>query len=224
MSQETWTAVDAYIEAEVIPSDPVLTEALRDSQAAELPAIQVSPAQGKLLYVLARSINARSILELGTLGGYSAIWLARALPADGKLISLELSPKHAQVAAANIARAGLSDKVEIRVGDAVELLTRLGDAGTLPFDLVFIDADKANLALYFQRVLTLTHPGSLIVTDNVVRHGEVINPASEDASVQGVRRFFDAAAREEAAGRVSTTTLQTVGSKGYDGFALSVVL
>jgi predicted O-methyltransferase YrrM len=221
MSHEQWAAVDNYINDLFIPPDPALEAALKASSEAGLPAIQVSPAQGKLLYVLARAMGARSVLEIGTLGGYSTIWLARALPRDGALISLEIDPKHAELARSNIARAGLSDKVEVRLGRAQETLPRLAAESQGPFDLIFIDADKPGYPEYFRWALQLTRPGSLIIADNVVREGEVADSSSQDADVQGVRRFNQLAAAEP---RVSATVIQTVGSKGYDGFAVAVVV
>ena len=216
MTQETWTAVDDYIGQVVGSSDAVLEAALADSAHAGLPAISVSPPQGKLLHLLARSIGARRILEVGTLGGYSAIWLGRALPPDGRLVTLELEERHAKVARANLERAGLTDRVEVLVGRAVDTLTAMED----DFDLVFIDADKPSNADYVGAALRLTHPGSLVVVDNVVRGGAVVDP-SGDANVQGVRRLNDLLKSEP---RLSATTIQTVGSKGYDGFTLALVV
>ncbi len=220
MSQEQWTAVDRYVAELGPPADPVLDAALAAQAAAGLPPINVAPNQGQLLQIIARAMGARAILEIGTLGGYSTIWLARALPAGGRLITLEADPRHAAVARANIARAGLDAVVEVRVGPALETLPALvsGEAG--PFDLVFIDADKPNTAAYFTWALRLTRPGSLIITDNVVRNGAVADPAAADPNVQGVRRFLEAQA---AAPGVEATVLQTVGSKGYDGLAFALV-
>ncbi|HMA36527.1 MAG TPA: O-methyltransferase [Chloroflexia bacterium] len=220
MPQDQWTAVDRYITDLFIPADPVLDAALQAQAAAGMPPINVAPNQGRLLQILALSHGARTILEIGTLGGYSTIWLARALPAGGHLITLEADPKHAAVARANIARAGLADVVEVRLGPALETLPQLAAAGAGPFDLVFIDADKPNTAAYFAWALQLTQRGSLIITDNVVRDGGVIDPASPDPNVQGVRRFNAALAAEP---RVTATVLQTVGSKGYDGLAFALV-
>jgi predicted O-methyltransferase YrrM len=217
--EQLWTAVDAYIDAELVRSDAVLEAALEASRAAGLPAIQVAPNQGKFLALLARIRGARNILELGTLGGYSTIWLARALPAGGRLITLELEPKHAEVARTNLERAGLGN-VEIRIGRALDTLPKLAAEGVGPFDFVFIDADKTNIAEYFSWSLRLAHPGSVIVVDNVVRKGAVIDAHSTDANVRGVRRFNEQLA---ATPGVSATTLQTVGSKGYDGFTLILV-
>jgi predicted O-methyltransferase YrrM len=220
MSQEQWTAVDRYLTDLLVPADAALEAALGDSAAAGLPAINVSPNQGKLLHLLARLQGARTVLEIGTLGGYSTIWLARALPAGGRLVTLEADAKHAEVARANIARAGLADVVEVRLGPALETLPRLAAEGRGPFDLIFIDADKEGYPDYLTWSLRLSRRGSLIVADNVVRKGAVIDPASDDPRVQGARRFNELLAAEP---RVSATAIQTVGSKGYDGFALALV-
>lgn len=220
MSKEQWAAVDRYLTDKLVPEDPALEAALRDSEAAGLPAIQVASNQGKLLSLLAGAMRARHILEIGTLGGYSTIWLARALPPGGKLITLEAEPKHAEVARANIARAGLAEVVEVRLGRALDTLPKLAAEGLPPFDLVFIDADKGNNAAYFEWALKLTRLGSLIITDNVIRNGNVIDENSQDESIVGTRRFFDRLAAE---GRVSATAVQTVGSKGYDGLAVALV-
>jgi len=215
-----WTKVDHYITDTLIPADPALQAALQSSTAAGLPEIQVAPNQGKLLHLLARSQGARRILEIGTLGGYSTIWLSRALPPDGRLITLELDPKHAEVAGANIARAGLSDKVEIRVGPAIQSLPKIAAENHGPFDLIFIDADKATIPEYFTWSLKMSRPGTLIIVDNVVRGGAVIESKSEDQSVQGVRKLFAMLAKEP---RVTATALQTLGSKGYDGLLIALV-
>ena len=220
MSLEQWSAVDRYITDQLVPADPALDAALADSAAAGLPSINVSPTQGKLLQLLARAQGARSILEIGTLAGYSTIWLARALRQGGRLITLEAEPMHVEVARTNIARAGLADLVDIRLGPALETLPRLLAEGLGPFDFVFIDADKENNADYFDWSLKLTHPGSLIIVDNVVRKGAVIDADSDDSRVLGVRRFFEMLAAEP---RMSATVIQTVGSKGYDGFAIALV-
>jgi predicted O-methyltransferase YrrM len=221
MLQERWSAVDSYIGENLVPADPVLEAALRASADAGLPPISVSPSQGKLLHLLARAQGARTILEIGTLGGYSAIWLARALPPGGRLITLEAEPRHAEVARANLARAGLADVAEVRVGPAQDTLPKLHAAGDGPFDLIFIDADKPGYPDYLPWSVRLSRPGSMIIADNVVRGGAVANSASTDANVQGVRRFIEMLAAEP---RVSATAIQTVGSKGYDGFALALVL
>jgi len=220
MTQDQWTAVDRYITELFVPADPALDAALQATADAGMPLINVAPNQGKLLHILALSHGARAILEIGTLGGYSTIWLARALPADGRLITLEADPKHAEVARGTIARAGLGQIVEVRLGPALDTLPQLAAEGRGPFDLVFIDADKVNTAAYFAWALKLTRRGSLIITDNVVRDGAVIDADSADTSVQGVRRFNAALAAEP---RVSATVIQTVGSKGYDGFAIAIV-
>jgi predicted O-methyltransferase YrrM len=221
MNQNQWTEVDSYINNLFVPSDPVLDSTLKAMQAAGLPEIQVAPNQGKLLSILARSIGARAILEIGTLGGYSTIWLARALPPGGKLTTLEADPKHARVARANLERAGLDGMVDVRVGPALDTLPALVEEARGPYDLAFIDADKENTPQYFDWALKLTRPGSLIITDNVVRGGEVIDPASRDPSVQGIRRLGDRMASDP---RVMAIAIQTVGSKGYDGFAIALVV
>jgi len=218
--QDHWSAVDSYIAHLFLAPDPALEAALTSSTAAGLPTISVSPTQGKLLHLLARVQGARRILEIGTLGGYSTIWLARALPADGRLISLEVDLKHAEVAHANLARAGLSSIVEIRLGAALDTLPKLVSEGRGPFDLVFIDADKPGYADYLKWSLKLARKGTLIIADNVVRKGAVADPASKDENVQGIRRFNEVLAAEK---RVTTTVVQTVGSKGYDGLALILV-
>jgi predicted O-methyltransferase YrrM len=219
VSRERWSEVDGYIEEMLLGSDEALEAALRANEAAGLPSIAVSPAQGKLLQMLARIHGARSILELGTLGGYSTIWLARALGAGGRLVSLELEPSYSALAAENLARAGLADRVELRVGAAIDTLRMLIQEGAGPFDLVFIDADKPSTPEYFTLALELTRPGSVIITDNVVRGGALIEAASEDPRVLGMRRFHELLAGEP---RVSATTIQTVGSKGYDGFTIAL--
>jgi predicted O-methyltransferase YrrM len=220
LSQEHWTAVDEYIESMLVPSDAALDAALKASTEAGLPAIQVSPTQGKLLQILARTMGARRILEIGTLGAYSTIWLARALPPDGRLITLEANPKHAEVARSNIARAGLADVVELRLGPAIETLPKVAADGCGPFDLIFIDADKQGYSDYFRWSLKLSRPGTLIVADNVVRQGAVTDHNSEDSMVQGIQRFNEVVKAEP---RVSATAIQTVGSKGYDGLMFAVV-
>ncbi|MCF7686931.1 MAG: O-methyltransferase [Cephaloticoccus sp.] len=217
MNPAQWTEVDGYLVNKLVPLEPVLGEALTASAAAELPAINVAPNQGKFLQLLARITGARRILEIGTLGGYSTIWLARALPADGQLVTLEIDPKHAAVARANFVAAGVAVQVDLRVGPAAETLAHLVAEATTPFDFIFIDADKENIPIYFTRALQLARPGTVIVVDNVVRNGAVTDAASTDVSVQGVRKFMELAASEA---RVDATAVQTVGSKGYDGFAL----
>ena len=213
MTSDTWTAVDQYIVDALVPADSALDAALGASTSAGLPSIAVSAAQGKFLHLLALIQGARRILEIGTLGGYSTIWLARALPDGGRLVTLEFNPRHADVARANIAAAGLSGRVDVRVGRALDLLPSLSGE---PFDLVFIDADKPSTTDYFQWALKLSRPGTVIVVDNVVRDGGLVDPNGNE-DVQGMRRFMQAAAAEP---RVTGTALQTVGAKGYDGFAL----
>ena len=221
MSQEVWTAVDAYINSLLAPGDEALDAALEASAAAGLPSIQVSPAQGKMLHVLARLVGARNILEMGTLGGYSTIWMARALPPGGKVITLEASEKHAQVASANFARAGLGEVIELRRGMALDLLPHVAAEKRGPFDLIFIDANKSDMPEYFDWAVKLSRRGSVIICDNVIRNGGVIEADSKDADIQGVRRFNEGLAADK---RVSATEIQTVGSKGYDGFALIAVI
>ncbi|MFC9811290.1 O-methyltransferase [Streptomyces virginiae] len=218
MGQRTWTAVDAYFDGLLVDEDEALTAATAASGAVGLPAHQVAPNQGKLLHLLARIRGARTILEIGTLGGYSTIWLARALPEGGRLVTLEADERCADTAAANIARAGLEDRVEIRRGRAVDLLPGL--TGLDPFDLVFIDADKPSNPEYLEWALRLTRPGSVIIGDNVVRDGAVVDPATDDPRVQGVRRFTELIAEHP---RLTATALQTVGAKGYDGFVMALV-
>jgi predicted O-methyltransferase YrrM len=219
--QTLWSDVDRYFGDLLVPRDAALESALAASDAAGLPSIQVSRLQGKMLQLLAEITGARTILEIGTLGGYSAIWLARALPDGGRLVTLESDPKHADVARENLARAGLARAVEVRVGRALETLLDVARDPSCPFDMVFIDADKQSLKEYFEWALRLTRPGGVIVVDNVVRGGAVLDGESADARVQGVRRFAEALAREP---RVSATATQTVGSKGHDGFVLARVL
>ncbi|MGV9563021.1 O-methyltransferase [Streptomyces sp. NPDC003480] len=220
-AQELWDDVDAYFTTLLSPTDEVLAAALRDSEAAGLPPINVAPNQGKLLQLLAQLQDARRILEIGTLGGYSTIWLGRALPADGRLITLEYSAKHAEVARRNLSRAGLDGIAEVRVGPALESLPKLAEEHPDPFDLVFIDADKANNAHYVEWAVKLTRPGSLIVLDNVVRSGRVTETDSDDPSVQGTRAALELMAVHP---RLNATAVQTVGSKGHDGFALARVV
>ena len=221
MTLKVWNAVDQYVNDQLVSTDPALSAALQDSNAAGLPQINVSPSQGKLLQLLAQVRGARSILEIGTLGGYSTIWLARALPRDGRLISLEAEPKHVEVARANIKRAGLADNVEIRCGRALDTLPQLVAENRGPFDLVFIDADKPGYPDYLEWALKLSRRGSVIIADNVVRDGAVADSASRDPGVRGVRRFIEMLAAEP---RVSASVIQTVGSKGYDGFAMALVI
>lgn len=220
MTQQEWSEVDAYFTGKLAPPDAVLDAALRASASAGLPAIAVAPNQGKMLQLFARIVGAKRILEIGTLGGYSTIWMATALPPDGKLITLEIEKRHADVAAANIARAGLEKKVEIRLGRAIETLPKLLAEGAGPFDMVFIDADKQNNAGYLEWALKMSRRGTLIIVDNVVRNGAISDAGSKDSSVIGTRKLFDIL---EMDARVSATAIQTVGSKGYDGFAMAVV-
>lgn len=217
---DTWSAVDRYTEFMLVHPDQVLADALRDAEAAGMPPINVSPAQGKFLQILARSINARRILEIGTLAGYSTIWMARALPSDGHLVTIEVDPKHAAVAAGNVARAGLSEIVDIRLGTALDILPQLAAEAKGQFDLAFIDADKQNIPAYFLSSLRLVRAGGLIVVDNVVRDGAVIDENSIDPSVQGVRALNGMI---YASPYASATTIQTVGIKGYDGFTIAYV-
>jgi predicted O-methyltransferase YrrM len=217
---DRWIDVDRYFSEMLVPTDAALDAALMTSGQAGLPPINVAANQGKMLELIARSMGARRILEIGTLGGYSAIWLARALPDGGKLVSLEIDQSYAEVAVANIVRAGFSDRAEVRVGPATETLQEMIDAGDEPFDLVFIDAEKSEYPDYFALALELSRPGTLIIADNVVRDGEVLDENSRDERVQGVRRFVELVAKEP---RVDATAVQTVGSKGYDGFAFVLV-
>lgn len=218
-AEDVWNRVDDRL-SRLLPNDPLLQEALSASERAGLPPIQVSPLQGMFLHLLALAIGARRVLEVGTLGGYSTIWLARALPPDGRLVSLELEGKHAEVARSNLELAGVSGRVEVRVGPALASLDRLVGERVAPFDLVFIDADKPNNVPYFERALELSHPGTLVLVDNVVRHGAIVGPGVADPAVEGTRRLLEMVEREP---RVLATALQTVGGKGYDGFLLARV-
>ena len=218
---DPWDEVDRYFEATLAPSDRALDEAIAANQAAGLPAHDVSRTQGKLLHLLVRIQQARTVLEIGTLGGYSTIWLARALPPGGRLVSLEVNPRHAETARSNLGRAGLASQVEVRVGPALESLQALQEEGAGPFDFIFIDADKPNNPAYLKGALALSRPGTVIVGDNVVRNGAVADPRSDDANVLGVRGFLEEMGRHP---RLSATAIQTVGLKGYDGFALALVL
>jgi predicted O-methyltransferase YrrM len=220
-AQKVWAKVDRYFGDRLVQSDPAFDAALAANRKADLPAIDVTSLQGRFLELLVRISGARRVLEIGTLGGYSTLWLARALPQDGQVVTLELEPRHAEIARANLQNAGLSDRVDLRVGRAAELLKALAGGKTAPFDLIFIDADKASYPEYLGLSLKLSRPGTVIVADNVVRDGKVIEPKNPDPNIQGVRRFTDLIAAEP---RLSSTVLQTVGSKGYDGFAISVVL
>jgi predicted O-methyltransferase YrrM len=221
MDNELWQRVDGYLKAQLAEEDEALREALRSSREAGLPPINVTALQGKFLYVLARLIGARRVLEIGALGGYSAIWLGRALPPEGRLLSLELEARHAEVARANVERAGLAERIEVRVGPALELLPQVAaEAGDASFDLAFIDADKSNNAAYFAWAIRLVRPGGAVVVDNVVRQGRVADQACDDPDVIGTRRLFEAM---KAVPGVSATALQVVGEKGYDGLALAIV-
>jgi predicted O-methyltransferase YrrM len=220
MTELLWTSVDQYYSDALVKPDEILDAALRDSDAAGLPPINVTPNQGKFLHLMARICGARAILEIGTLGGYSTIWLARALPDGGRLVTLEAEPRHADVARANIARAGLADRVEVRVGRALDTLPQLEADGVGPFDLVFIDADKPSNPDYVEWALKITRTGSVIIVDNVVRDGAVADSASEDSAVLGVRRMNELIAADQ---RLTATAIQTVGSKGYDGILVALV-
>lgn len=219
--KDIWTDVDAYFSSALIKSDRALNAAVKANRKAELPAIDITPLQGRFLEILVRATGARRVLEIGTLGGYSTLWLARAVPENGLIVTLELEPKHASVAQRNIDKAGLSNRVDLHIGPAAESLAALVAASADPFDFIFIDADKSGYPEYLQWSLKLSHPGTLIVADNVVRDGKVIDPKNADPNIKGVRSFMKLAAAER---RLSTTVLQTVGSKGYDGFAVALVL
>ena len=221
MDETIWASADRYFAQNLLPDDQIFPQILAANAAAGLPSIDVSPLQGRMLYLQAKLIGARRILEIGTLGGYSTIWFARALPADGRIVTLELESKHAETARRNFVTAGVAEKIEVRVGPAQTSLEALLREKSAPFDLVFIDADKASTAAYFRAALELCHSGSVIITDNVVRKGQIVDASSTDASVQGMRRFVDALAAEK---RVEATAVQTVGAKGYDGFIIARVL
>ena len=221
MDQARWTEVDHYLDEVVVGSDPALAAALDDVVKAGLPAISVSPTQGKLLHILARMVGARRIVEVGTLGGYSTIWLARAVPADGVVVTLEIDPRNAAVAGASVRRAGLGDRVDIRVGRAAETLAALVAEDVEPFDMVFLDADKRSNPEYLSWALRLTRVGGVIVIDNVVRKGAVVDADTTDPDITGTRRMHEMFAQEP---RLLATAIQTVGSKGYDGFAIALVV
>jgi predicted O-methyltransferase YrrM len=221
MNQELWTAVDHYINNVAVGGDAALEAASEAAVASQLPPISVTPAHGKFLHLMARMQGARHILEIGTLAGYSTIWLARAVPPGGRVVTLEANPMHADMARANLTRAGVSDRVDIRLGQALETLPQLAVEKHDPFDFVFIDADRTNLAEYFDWAITLAHAGSVIIVDNVVRKGGVIDASSEDANIKGVRRFAE---RLSSDSRVTATIVQTVSAKGYDGFAMALVI
>jgi predicted O-methyltransferase YrrM len=218
--QNLWTSVDDYITSSIAPSDPVLDAALKASAAAGLPSIQVSAPQGKFLMLLAQMCGARAILEIGTLGGYSAIWLARALPPGGRLVTLEYDPTHAAVARTNLDRAGFASVARVIEGRAIDTLADVAREGLGPFDFIFIDADKVGYPDYLAWALRLSRRGTVIVADNIVRKGAIADAASTDASVLGVRRFNELIAADP---RLSATTIQTVGAKGYDGFTIAIV-
>jgi predicted O-methyltransferase YrrM len=220
MSQDIWTSVDSYLGEVLVRQDRHLDAAVAASDAAGLPPIQVSPPQGKLLAILIEMMGAKSVLEVGTLGGYSTIWMAKSLPANGRLVTIEIDPKHAEVAQQNFNRAGLGDKIELRTGNARDILPDMIDDGAGPFDFVFIDADKASNPDYFGWALEMSRPGTVIIVDNVIREGHIIEADSEDASVKGVRRLNEVMAGNP---RVTVTALQTVGVKGYDGFSVALV-
>jgi predicted O-methyltransferase YrrM len=220
MDEALWSAVDAYVVDKLVPPDPALEAALAENTRAGLPAHDVSPAQGKFLHLLARVVGARRLLEIGTLGAYSTIWLARALPPEGRIVTLEFDPHHAEVARRNLAHAGLASQVDLRVGPALDTLPRLAAESAGPFDLIFIDADKPNNPAYLDWAMKLSRPGTVIIADNVIRDGAVIDADSGDDRVRGVRAFFDQMAADP---RLDATALQTVGSKGWDGFAFALV-
>jgi predicted O-methyltransferase YrrM len=217
---DVWVRVDDYLSDNLLADDAALKAALKSSSAAGLPAIAVTPTQGRFLQLLTEMVGARSVLEIGTLGGYSTICFARALPPDGHIITLEVDATHADVARRNFARAGLQRMIELRLGNALDTLPLLVAEQSGPFDVIFIDADKQNIPAYYDWAMKLSRPGSVIIVDNVVRDGEVANASSKDASVQGVRRFIRQMGRDK---RVTSTALQTVGAKGYDGFAIARV-
>jgi len=220
VDSERWKSVDAWFADRLVGSDEGLDHALIESGRAGLRQISVSHNQGKLLYLLARMVGARRILEIGTLGGYSGIWFARALPADGILVTLEIDPKTAEVARSNFAHAGVDQRVDVRVGAAVDSLQSISDEHQDPFDIVFVDADKENNPAYFEWALRLTKPGSVIIIDNVARQGRVIDQSDTSSDIEGVRRVVDLIASES---RVTSTAIQTVGEKGYDGFLIALV-
>jgi predicted O-methyltransferase YrrM len=219
-TDDLWSAVDRYVDDLLVGGDPALQAALEATAAAGMPAISVSPSQGKLLHLLARAVSAHRILELGTLGGYSGIWLARALPAGGRLVTIEAKPEHAAVARASFAQAQVAHLIDLQIGAALDVLPKLAAAGAGPFDFIFIDADKPNYPQYLEWSIRLSRPGTIIVADNVVRDGAVADARSTDEMVQGARAFN---ARLAADPRVTSTIVQTVGAKGYDGFALALV-
>ncbi|MGE7879246.1 O-methyltransferase [Peribacillus muralis] len=218
--KQTWDEVDLYFSNKLHTTDHIMNSILKANEEAGLPAIDVSPNQGKFLHLLAKLCGAKSILEIGTLGGYSSVWLARALPEDGRLITLEYEEKHAKVAEANIKKAGVADKISIIVGAALDTLPKLKEQGLTSFDLIFIDADKVNNPEYLRWALKLSRPGTVIITDNVIRDGKVLDPDSEDPNVKGIRTFVDQLSEDP---RIDSTVMQTVGMKGYDGFVIGRV-
>jgi predicted O-methyltransferase YrrM len=221
MSQELYTAVDNFLSTSLAPPDPVLDAVLKSHLDAGLPPIAVTPTLGKFLSLIARTIGAKNILEIGTLGGYSTIWLARALPPHGRLITLEFDPKHAEVARKNFQQAGLENVIEIHIGKALDTLPQVAAVRSAPFDLIFIDADKQNNPNYFAWAMKLSRPGTIIIIDNVVRDGAILNPASDSPDIRGIRQLFTDLANEP---RVQATAIQTVDAKGHDGFAMALVL
>jgi predicted O-methyltransferase YrrM len=220
MDQDLWTSVDRYITDNLVHPDQALNDAAQSNERADLPAIDVTPSQGKFLHLLARMQRAQRILEVGTLGGYSTLWFARALPPQGKLVTLEINPKHAAIAAENIDRAGLTSLVDLRVGPALESLAKLQAEKTAPFDLIFLDADKPNNPAYLDWAIQLARPGTVIIGDNVIREGAILDANNTDPSITGTRTFLERLGRHP---RLDATALQTVGAKGYDGFALAIV-
>lgn len=218
MNEELWSKVDAYLNRHLIQPDADLTAALHANASAALPAIDVTPSQGKLLYLYLKMLGARNVLEIGTLGGYSTLWMAKALPADGRIVTLEVEPRHAAVAKESLTKAGFAGRVEIIIGQAIDSLTLLRDRKGPRFDLAFIDADKVSALEYFRQALDLCRPGGVIITDNVVRKGQLVDRDNNDPNVVGMRRFVEALANEP---RVEATAIQTVGSKGHDGFVIA---
>lgn len=217
MSDATWTKVDGYITEKLLEKDPVLERTIQSQEESGLPMINVTAPQGRMLGLLVKISGARKVLELGTLGGYSTTWLARALPDGGKVTSLEINRKHADIAMSNLRNAGVSDRVEIKLGDAMKSMQELIDDGSVPFDVIFVDADKDNLSGYLELSLKLSHPGTVIVVDNVVRNGKIVDPENNEASVAGVRNLMEAVSGLVG---IESTVIQTVGEKGYDGFML----
>ncbi|WP_458119421.1 O-methyltransferase [Paenibacillus sp. Z6-24] len=219
-NEQRWSEVDHYVEQKLIPEDSIMKQVLLSNQQADLPPFDVSPLQGRFLQLLVRMSGARRILEIGTLGGYSTIWMARALPAGGRIVTLELNRHHADTAAANFELAGVTGQIELRQGDALKQLARLDEEDAEAFDFIFIDADKPNNPDYLKWALRFSRPGTVIFGDNVIREGEIINQQSSDPRIKGVRTFYDMLAGEP---RITATALQTIGSKGYDGFMIGIV-